>query len=330
MKTTTSLGVDYKKANQAAVDAVAAEEKQSKRVRRIGAVVAYIDNPNLDVNVNINKKDIDGSFINFVCTGADDFEVSSAGLRYTSDYANIVNSITATPDNSISGYLKALNGLKGEGKVLAMPAVSTNQFQSCRIDVSSYVPPKGFTAATAKQESPVLLIEAVIKAIETLNTIVDDGLKMATEAEQKRVLEVFINKNRENYSDVLSLQLSSDELEKAFARRKAMAIALPYYEFVDMMNQSPTGSRSTLLRQALQVHEDLSEYDQIRLAKSPAKIADQFSVINKRLDDYAQGKMTLSDLKAFLSETAAELQQTQKDYDTFSTAKQAATAAAKK
>ena len=65
-KTLAELGTRYEKANQAAVDAVSVESKQVKRVRRVAAVIAYINNPSLQITENINAKQIDGSFINFV------------------------------------------------------------------------------------------------------------------------------------------------------------------------------------------------------------------------------------------------------------------------
>src|SRR5690242_5149391 len=74
-KTTTSLGSAYEKANQGAIDLVAVESKQIKRVRRLAAIVAYINNPSLDVAQNLNAKQIPRSFVNFVCTGTDDFDI---------------------------------------------------------------------------------------------------------------------------------------------------------------------------------------------------------------------------------------------------------------
>jgi hypothetical protein len=89
-KTLTELGTKYEEANQAAVDAVSIESKQVKRVRRVAAIIKYINEPCLPASKNISKKEPKESFINFVCTGEDDFEITSAGLSFTSDYAKTV------------------------------------------------------------------------------------------------------------------------------------------------------------------------------------------------------------------------------------------------
>ncbi|GAB7549939.1 hypothetical protein [Cupriavidus sp. 8B] len=331
MKATSSLGGDYQKANQAAVDSVASEAKEVKRVRRIGAVVAYINNPTLPITDNINAEKKPGSFINFVCAGADDFEITMAGLSYTTDYAKTVKSITDSPEDSISGYIAALSELKGKGKPLSPPEVKKNQFESCRQSVEGDLPPKGITAVTARKESIAVAIAAVTALqalLETLNKLAKDGLKMATEAEQKATLKEFIKNNREAYSRVLSEDLSSDELAHAFERRRQIAIAIPYYEFIDMMRLSSVIDRVAILRYAERINQDLSEYDALRNQNPPAQLVTQFKVINEKLDDYANGKISIADLRQFLAEIASELQEAKKDYDAVSKAIPTATAAA--
>jgi hypothetical protein len=267
---------------------------------------------------NLNAAQQDGSFINFVCTGADDFENTNAGLQYTTQYANAVNAITAVPKASFTGYVDAIKSLNGKDKALSLPDVKTQQFEACRTDVSKDVPPTGYDAATGRNEA-VLAASASIAAIETLITTVEqlatDIAKAVTEAEQRDTLKKFIVNNKNNYNQVLAHELSSTELQSAFERRRKVAVAIPYYEFLDMMKLSTTTDRTKIVRSAAQISSDLAEYDAIRLQKPPALIVATFKDINQKLEDYADGKVALSDFIEFLSETASELTAAKKDYD---------------
>jgi hypothetical protein len=317
-KTIASLGVEYEKANKAAADAVALESGQVKRVRRLGAVIAYINNPSLTIVENLNASQVPGSFINFVCTGADDFEITSAGLRFTGDYAKSIKAITTVPEDSISGYIGALAELKGKNKVLALPDIQKNQFEQCRQQVANDVPPRGVTAVTARQENPAAAIAAIQAGqalIESLQKLIKAGLKLATQAAQRAVLVKFIAENRENYKRVLQEDLNSTELSRAFDRRRQVTVAVPFYAFEAMMKLSPTTERAEIVKRAIVIDEDLREYDAIRTQRQPGAIVDHFASINRKLEDYAEGRISLGELTAFLSETAQELADAKKGYD---------------
>jgi V8-like Glu-specific endopeptidase len=152
-----------------------------KRVRRVAAFIAYINEPSLTMVDNINSGQVTGSFINFVCAGAADFEITSAGLKFTAEYAKTIKAITTVPEDSIGGYVNALSSLKGKDKALALPQVQKNQFEVCRTEVQKDVPPRGITAVTGRQESPAAAIAAVqsIQAlIESLQKLVKTGLSV--------------------------------------------------------------------------------------------------------------------------------------------------------
>jgi hypothetical protein len=318
-KTLGDLGAKYEKANQAAVDAVLVESNQVKRVRRVAAVIAYINNPSLPITENINAKQINESFMNFVCTGADDFEITSAGLSFTSQYAKTVNAITTAPEDSIGGYINALSGLKGKDKPLALPEIKQNQFDECRREVEKYIPPKGVNAVPPVRRVAVVEAIAAVKAIgaliDSLQELVKTGLKMATEAEQRVVLQKFITKNKTKYEQVVKEDLSSNELMNAFERRRQVAVAAPYYAFEDMMKLSTATDRRKIIKRAVEIDQDLAEYDAIRILQKPAAVAGQFNEINQRLQEFADGKVSLGDIIQFLSETASELENAKKNYN---------------
>jgi hypothetical protein len=289
-----------------------------KRVRRVAAVIAYINNPSLPITDNINAKQINESFVNFVCTGADDFEITSAGLSFTSEYAKMVKAITTVPEDSIGGYINALSGLKGRDKALALPEIKKNQFEECRKEVAKDIPPTGATAVTGARRAVAEAIAAVgaIEAlINSLQKLVKTGLKMATEAEQRLALKSFIIENQENYQRVLIEDLSSDELMNAFALRRQIAVAAPYYAFEDMMKLSTAKDRREIIKRAMEIDQSLAEYDAIRIMRPPAAVAGQFKEINQKLQDFANGKVSRDDIIQFLSETASELENAKKDYD---------------
>lgn len=317
-KTLADLGTRYEKANQAAVDTVSVESKQVKRVRRVAAVIAYINNPSLSIIDNINAKQINGSFINFVCTGADDFEITSAGLRFTSEYAKTVKAITTAPEDSIGGYIDALSGLKGKGKALALPEIKKNRFEECRREVDKDIPPTGVTAVTARREAvaeAVAAVGAIQALIDSVQKLIKAGFKMATEAQQRVVLKKFIIENQTNYQRVLTEDLSSDELKNAFAQRRQVAVAAPYYAFEDMMKLSTTTDRREIIKRAMEINQDLAEYDAIRILQPPAAVVGQFKEINQKLQDFVDGKVSRDDIIQFLSETASALEEAKKDYD---------------
>jgi hypothetical protein len=332
-KTLADLGTRYEKANQAAVDAVSVESKQVKRVRRIGAVIAYINNPNLSIVDNINAGEINRSFINFVCTGEDDFAITSAGLRFTSDYAKTVKAITKAPEDSIGGYIDALSGLKGKDKPLALPEIKKSQFAECRKEVEKDLPPTGYTAATARREAvaeAIAAVEAVQALITSIQKLVKWGLKEVTEAEQIAALKSFIKENQENYQRVLTKDLSSDELKNAFERRRKIAVAAPYYAFEDMMKLSTTKDRREIIKRAMEIDQDLAEYDAIRILQPPVAVVGQFKEINQRLQSFVDGKTSLAEIIQFLSETASELEDAKKNYDDVATKYQSLLDALKK
>src|SRR5256885_1028333 len=145
-KALTDVGSEYQKANQAAAATLKDATIQGKATRRLAAAVAYINAATPDAGENLDPKAPIDSFANFVCTGADDFAFSRAGLSYTSTYAGAVAAITNAPDDSISGYWHALSALRETDKPLALREITTHEFQNCREAVRADLPPKGVTA----------------------------------------------------------------------------------------------------------------------------------------------------------------------------------------
>jgi hypothetical protein len=332
-KTIADLGAKYEKANQSAVDAVSVESKQVKRVRRIGAVIAYINNPSLSPVENLNAGEMKESFKNFVCTGEVDFQITSAGLKFTSDYAKTVKAITTLPDDSIYGYVRALSELKGKKGPLALPEIKKNQFSECLKEVEKDLPPTGYTAVTARREAvaeAIAAVEAVQALITSIQKLVKMGLKRLNEAEQIAVLKSFIEENKDNYQRVLTEDLSSDELKNAFERRRKIAVAAPYYAFEDMMKLSTTKDRREMIKRAVEIDQDLAEYDAIRIQRAPVAVAGQFEEINKNLKSFVEGKTSLAEIIQFLSETASELEDAKKNYDDVATKYQSLLDAIKK
>jgi len=317
-QTLTNIGSEYQKANQAAVAAVSDAATRGKTTRRVASVVAYINTTqpsalqNLDPNASVD------SFANFVCTGADDFAFSRAGLSYTAAYAGAISAITTAPDDSVSGYWQALSALKGEDKPLALPDVRTGEFQKCRDDVRKVLPPIGVSAGAVSTESATS--DTVIAAIQAIDALIKDGLKVVVEAEQKQKLKKFIASEQQQYKQVIDTDLSTKEMQTQFSRRKQTAIAIPYYEFLDMLALSRTTQRVQLLKAAKQIDEDLSDYDSLRLMKSPETLAATFQAINEKLTGFAAGKISLTEAKAFFDEMEKELTQAKKDYQSAVTA----------
>ena len=317
-KTITGMGTSYKQANQAAIDAVSIETNQVKRVRRIAAIVAYINNPDQKITANIDRGQLVGSFANFVCTGSGDIETTRAGLKYTADYAAAIQAITKAPNDSISGYIAALENLKGQDKVLAVPKIQKNPFNQCREEVVADLPPVGFNAVTGQEEAvgeAIAAYTAIQTLISAVKTLAKESLKVVTEAQQRQVLKSFIEKNQSAYTQVLTEDLSSNELAQAFERRRKTTIALPYYSFIEMLRLSTATDKSKIILAAAEVDKQLTEYDAIRTQPKPAAVAEVFKTINQQLQDYANNKVSFSDLVEFLSETADEVAQLTKDYD---------------
>lgn len=314
-KSITSIGDDYKKANTSAEDALSAEIKQARHVRRIAATVAYINDPQPNAADNLDPKHPVESLVNFVCTGVDDFDFSTAGLSFTSDYASGIAAITKAPDDSILGYWAALKDLKGDTKPLALPTVTTDEFKKCRDEVANDLPasgPIGVTAVSARPEA--LTVAAVIAAVEATRTLIKDIMADVVKAKQQERLKVFIDENRKNYKAVLDQDLNSAEFDKAIARHRAAALAAPYYNLVDMMALSRSTQRSQIIALASQIDQELSDYDQVRAAPKPKQLAAVFTTINNKLEDYAAGKISLADAQAFFSEASDQVSKLQKDY----------------
>lgn len=319
-KSLTQLGTGYEQANKGAVDIVATESKEVKRVRRVAAAVAYVNAPSLSTDENINPNHISESFANFVCTGEDTFNKTNAGLKFTSEYAKTVKSITAAPEDSIGGYVKALSALRGKDKALEVPEPKSDQFQTCCKEVSNDIPPKGIPAVTVVERPPtpaaIAAIAAMQSMIGSLQEIVQLGLRLTTEAKQREVLKKFLRDNEAKYNEVQDKYLSSDELKNAFSQRRQTAVALPYYEFVDMMHlKSPDAHRTQIIQMATKIDKDLQEYDAIRVQPAPEKVVGKFKEINEKLKDYLDGNISLAETIQFLLETASELQDAKKEYD---------------
>lgn len=314
-----ALGEQYKKANQAATDLLNINISQVKQVRRISAVVYYLSDqrPNAADNFDPNKPV--ESFVNFVCTGDDDLNFSRAGLAYTAAYASSIEAITQESTDSVGGYWSALTALRAgsENGPLALPEIPTDQFQKCREEVLKDLPPKGISAVSARPEA--FAPAAVIAAVAALETLLKDGLKILVEAGQAKRLKVFIDNNRENYKKVLREDLKTDELTRHYQRRRASSITAPYYAFVDMLSLSRTTQRTQILAAAASIDHQLIDYDQIRVGPRPQALANLYSTINSKLEDFAAGKTSLSDAIAFLSGLYSELSQVKEDYDAAAT-----------
>jgi len=201
---------------------------------------------------------------------------------------------------------------------LALPDVRTGEFQKCRDDVRKVLPPIGVSAGAVSTESATS--DTVIAAIQAIDALIKDGLKVVVEAEQKQKLKKFIASEQQQYKQVIDTDLSTKEMQTQFSRRKQTAIAIPYYEFLDILALSRTTQRVQLLKAAKQIDEDLSDYDSLRLMKSPETLAATFQAINEKLTGFAAGKISLTEAKAFFDEMEKELTQAKKDYQSAVTA----------
>jgi len=316
-KQLVSFGDEYLRANQSAVDAVSAELKLLQRTRRIAAILWYITDPKPSIVTNIDRKRPLPSFINFVCAGADDFDVTNAALAYTTQYASAIRAITTVPDDSIAGYLEALTSLKREGKLLDPPHVKTNQFEVCRETVQRDLSLKGYPIVPPKPEAGVAEIasvQAFKDAISGIESLVKSALKLATEVEQRRALSVFFSKNRESYYRVLREDLGSAELSAAFERRRGIALVAPYYDFEYMLGLPQKTPPRDILAIASRIDASLAEYDRIRAQPNPSKLSEQFKKIDEKLLAYVSGKVSVAETRQFLSDIGKELSQLKVNY----------------
>jgi hypothetical protein len=272
-----------------------------------------------NLNNNIDKANVLVSFANFVCTGADALDKTNAGLALMNAYANTVQAITKTPNDSISGYLEAMKALRGrEDSPLTLPPINSDQFSQCRENVVSDLKfPLGYPAVLGQGEAvgALALVDTVQKLVGSIQTLIKDGLKIATEAEQKRVLQSFIKMNKDNFDLVLKQDLSSDELAKALEKRRRTALAIPYLYFQDMLKLSLLDNKRELLLRASEVDAALAEYDSLRMQPAPSNVAKAFKGINERLDAYANNQISTLDFVQFLAEISKELGQVKTDYD---------------
>jgi hypothetical protein len=312
----TNIGKEYEKANQAAVAALHDEAARTKSMRRLASAVAYINSADPSASDNIDTRAPIDSFANFVCTGVDDFAFTSAGLVYTTAYAGAVSAITTVPVDSLSGYWQALESLQGDNKPLSLPDIKNHEFQICRDSVRDDLPPKGFSAVSGRPES--ITTDSVIKSVEAIRTLVKDVLKAVVEEKKKEQLQAFIVAEGARYQEVLTTDLRTSEFKTQFERRRKTAIAVPYYEFIDMLSLSRTTQRVQLLETAKRIDEDLAEYDQLRLMHSPEALATIFGAINTKLKDYADGKVKTGDAVQFFSQISKELSQAKADYQSAS------------
>jgi hypothetical protein len=154
-------------------------------------------------------------------------------------------------------------------------------------------------------------------AIKAIAKVLEGALKIVEEAQRKEAFERIVKVNESNVKKVLGDQSLNDSLNKAVQQRRLVSLYGPFLRFERLlrMDRNDRAKHAEIWREALKTHEELAEFDAIRLSVAPLDITKAVTAAHERLAALAHGKASVEDTLAYLKALADQLEEIKKDMD---------------
>lgn len=312
-------------AMKSASDILYEEIKSRPSVRRMEAIKYYINHGNNDLNITgKTSKDIEESFARYVCTGVGAFQRDLAAVKYAKNYTNSLKLIIEPGKDTLWGQVEKLRTLGQMNQKLPEPKATSSQeaFDFCIKETLTILRDEfdGHTALDVSGEmAPGVIILAISGAEELLKKLEDlarAGLKIANELKMRKVLKDFDIQNRENLERIISNNLSDEKFEKAWKRRKAASLYLPYEYFKSIFTLSRTKESIEIIKLSALINSQLNYYDTMRATTPPQDVTKTLREVEIKLHNIISDEtISLEKIIGFVKSISNELKSIKKDYE---------------
>ncbi len=303
----------------AIVDAgVATAVRDARRL----ALVHYLEHGNTPTN--LDRDDIDASFVRYVCVGAGRYSELRSALSVLDEYRRMVAQLSSAPAQDVAQLWASIKKLRAPQKPLRIRETSVNDYALCVSRVAALIPPVG--RAAADRDEPVLDEEATIAGIlgayEALSALIAAaeriaalGLSQVDEAARVDAVRAYVLDNRETVDALIGDPqsgvggMSAAVLEQAHHNRMVAAVVAPYYRFHDLMMLDRTADRSEMVNREAEIHAALAEFDAVYAQPPPRDIAIAMRDAQEDLVRLARGELSPAEAHAVFRAFAMTLDQ---------------------
>jgi hypothetical protein len=320
----TEAANQFKSAVTSASDVVKKSIAEDSRVQRQSAIRYYLDvgpsKENLDASVE-DASVVEASFANFACAGTRGVR-AHANLRYLEKYGKVLAGVLKEPADGVLAVAANIEELRKPKAPLELPEPKDDQFARCLTGVENTLKVKGLPLNPSGDGDKVRFgfpasVVAFQEAIKAIAKVLEGVLKIAEEAERKDAFERIVKVNEPNVKMVLADQSLNDSLNSAVQQRRLVSLYGPFLRFERLMrlDRSDRAKHPEIWREALRTHEELAEFDAIRLSVEPVDITKAVTTAHESLVALAHGKASIEDTLAYLKALADQLEEIKKDMD---------------
>lgn len=315
----TEVADAFSKSVATASDVLKKSLAEDTRVQRQAAFQLYIEAG--DDAKNIHRKFAIGSFANLACAGTKSVR-ARANLRYLEQYGNAMSGVLKAPENGVIAIAQHIEALRKPAEPLGLPKVTDDQFVKCRSLVEDTLKMRGLALQTEDQAAlarfglPASVI-AFQEAIKAIAKVAESVLKIIDEAARKKAFEEIVKVNENQVKAVLADQSINESLKLALQQRRLVALYGPYLRFQGLLrlNGADDAGKVAIWREATKIHDELADFDGIRLSTEPVDITKAMMVAHDKVIALAEGKASIEDVLAYLKALASQLEEIKKDVD---------------
>lgn len=305
---------------KAASDALETERAAKTRTRRAEAIEYYLKTRTLTatsgaaITVDISPSDPLGSFSRFVCAGLRAFKREQSALSYTRSYSAGLKAVLDPGGDSASAQIARFRTLNDDAVVVPVKSGDNTKEKGvaksvdCVSEVQNIMSSWQPEPTTSRyDEDVVATISAATAAYKAIEDLVTKGLTEWNNYSARQKFAEFAKANHQNFSQVMTIELSENRLADSWNRRQAVALLVPYATFKNIFGQpasNPIEVDADKVRElGFKTHNQLAEFDAMQRAPRPqdirkALIAAEAALMAAANDD----SLSMSTIKAHLSD----------------------------
>jgi hypothetical protein len=310
------------------------------KVRRGEALELFLRDPHNKINFTADQ-DTAAAFAVYVCAGSNALHKEKSFLNFANAYATAAQGIVKPGGNSFAEQWKKYLDLR---KPVELPkegaAADTDAFKQCNTETAALLTFKGTTAFDQSDEAAFLLglpaaLEAYKTLLDALQNAAKDGLAVANQIEARKKFMAYVNAMHPKFVAALDTELPQQRLQDSWKRRKGYALWAPYQTFVRIVaiRKKQTGELDAaqmfeIKELALKLQGEMAEYDALRTATPPDKMAEGLMAAEAKVYEAANDEhISLDTVLDFLTDLVNFLQTAEKDYNAIQSAAERAAAA---
>jgi len=310
------------------------------KVRRGEALEMFLRDPHNKTNFTVDQ-DPAAAFAIYVCAGSGALHKEKSFLDFANTYATGAQGIVKPGGNSFAEQWKKYLDLR---KPVELPkegaAADSDAFKQCRTETAALLNFRGTTAFDESDEAAFLLglpaaIDAYKTLLDALENAAKDGLAAVNQIEARKKFKAYVNAMHPKFVAALDTDLPQQRMQDSWKRRQGYALWAPFQTFAQIVairkqHEAPLDAAQMyeIKELALKLQSELAEYDAMRSAAPPDKMAAALQTAEDAVYKAANDdKISLDEILDILIAVAGDLQTAQKDYDAIRQAADKAAAA---